>query len=84
MVPCSAYCRPDEGLHTYLEWCTAPADQLEKFVGQPCEIIEDCCLPVGSTGVAVGYSPASPECPRPEGLPEEFVYPLLATVQVLL
>ena len=82
MKPCSAYCKPEEGLHTYLSYGKTP-NPLGGTPGlrRPVNGLGNgACLGIGTMIKVIGHVPAAEAPPSP--LPD-FPYPLLITVMVI-
>lgn len=87
VTPCSAWCRPDEGIHAVLDWTWRNMDDLdemrERHVGKVvCMTANnngEGCLPTGTQTRCLSVEPA--EVPPREG--EWFCNPVLLTLQVV-
>lgn len=80
MKPCSAWCRPDEGVHVVVGWSRRPRGHYPA-VGSILRSRGNACLPSGARAVVLDASEYV-EGDKPEGtLSDEWNF--IATVQVI-
>jgi hypothetical protein len=67
-TPCSAWCRPDEGVHVTADYATRPAEEIQHAVGAGYRVeADDICMPRGALHYVLAINPA-PEMPKRPGL----------------
>ena len=89
MNPCSAYCKPEEGLHTVLSWVTS-MERAERLIGHVGNLhrraidagCSYCFDPKASIQV-VGYDTAAEVDPASAPWGTKFKIPVLLTVRIL-